>query len=122
MPSNNEKNKACAQTEFQLGVSASKATALKSQDKSSGEWQEKNYGPDSFKVANSREEAQLKRSAEESAEKQRHVMKNIASQYKKSSGWERGIGYFNRAWRNFIWSAGSGLLLFMYLTLYGVFV
>lgn len=86
MPSDDEKNKARAQAEFQLGVSASKATALKSQGESSGERRGKNYGPDSFKVANSREEAQLERSAEESAEKRRHVTENIASQYKKSSG------------------------------------
>ncbi|KAG8415469.1 hypothetical protein J3458_009312 [Metarhizium acridum] len=73
------------QAQFQLGISASNAKTLTDQGTASGSRRGKTYGPDSYRLATTAEESQLKKTAEASVEKRQHVTDSIADSYRKTS-------------------------------------
>lgn len=73
------------QAEFQLGISASNAKTLTNQGTASASRRGKEYGTDSYKLATTGQEPQLKKSAQAFVEKRQHVTDNIADSYRKTS-------------------------------------
>lgn len=84
MSSNDQKSGSAKQTEFQLGISKSNATALETQGRASAERRGVSYGAASYKLPNATEETQMTSAAEGSVEKREHVTESIAKSYRSS--------------------------------------
>lgn len=99
-PSDDEKNKARAQTELQLGVSASNATALKKKANHPENDEGRTMGPIPSRLPIRAKKPNLKdrqKSPQRSGDMSRRILP-----VNTRAPVERGIGYFNGAWRNFI--------------------
>jgi hypothetical protein len=73
------------QTAYQLNISESDASALKTQGEDSAKRRGKTIGPTQLKFPNDNEESTMKRAGEESLERRKHATENIANSYRDSS-------------------------------------
>ncbi len=69
------------QTEYQLGISKSNATALETQGNASAERRGVSSGAGSYRLPTATEETQMTKAADVSVEKRQHVTDSIAKSY-----------------------------------------
>lgn len=81
MSSSDSKTDAVKQTEYQLGIASSNASALEKQGESSANRRGKSHGDGSIRIANTQEEKQMTESAEASYSKRHHVTDTISKEY-----------------------------------------